>query len=337
MNRILLVKLGPIGDVVMTTPVIAAAAQLLPGSQVTWLVTASLAPLLARLRPAPELITVDDAALWRGSTWQRLRLLATLRRRLAGRHFDLGLFGHANRRLRPLVWGLAVDRWRSFGAGASRPHPLPGRRHHDEHVRLLTGLDGPDAPRAAYPEIELRPPPAGLPPAPLVALVPGGARNPLREDRLRRWPVGHYAALARLLVARGVSVVLAGGPDDAWVRPAFAGIATTDLLGRTTVDGALDLFAACTAVVAHDSGPMHLADLAGAPVVALFGPTSPHEKAPIGPRARVLWGGERLPCRPCYDGLAYADCARNRCLEEVTPEAVLAATLAIASPTDLAP
>lgn len=329
MKRILLVKLGPIGDVVMATPVIAAAERLEPGAQLTWIVTASLAPLLARMRPAPEIITVDDHALWHGSAWQRLRLLAALRRRLAGRSFDLGLFAHANRRLRMLVWGLPVGAWRSFDIAAARPLPQPGRRHHDEHVRLLTGGDGPEQPRAAYPEVVLGAAPPDLPAGPRVALAPGGARNPLREDRPRRWPVEHYAALARLLHARGIAVILIGGPDDAWVRPAFAGVPITDLIGRTTVDGALDLFAACSAVVAHDSGPMHLADLAGAPVIALFGPTSPHEKAPIGPRSQVLWGGERLPCRPCYDGIGYADCPANRCLMEVTPEMAMAAVLSL--------
>ena len=101
MTCILLVKLGPIGDVVMATPVLEAAHRLMPGAQVTWVVTASLAPLLARLRPIPRIVTVDDAALWHGSIWQRLRLLARLRRQLVGEHFDLGLFGHANRRPRP--------------------------------------------------------------------------------------------------------------------------------------------------------------------------------------------------------------------------------------------
>jgi heptosyltransferase-2 len=155
-----------------------------------------------------------------------------------------------------------------------------------------------------------------------VALVPGGARNPLREDVLKRWPLPSYAALARKLSANNCSVVLVGGPQDAWVREGFAGLpGVTDAIGSTTVDNVLDLFAACDAVVTHDTGPMHLADLAGARLVALFGPTSPYEKGPLRP-ARILWGGEGLACRPCYDGVDYAPCRDNRCLQTLTPERV---------------
>ncbi|MEK7412476.1 MAG: glycosyltransferase family 9 protein [Planctomycetota bacterium] len=326
-QRILLVKFGPIGDVVMATPILEAAARLTPGSQVTWLTTASLAPLIARLRPAPEIITVDDHALWHGNLWQRAQLLINLRRRLAGRRFDLGLFAHANRRMHKMLWGLSVGAWRSFNLAAGLPRR--GSRHHDEHVRLLTGADQATPSIAAYPTIELHVPTLALPPHPRVAIVPGGARNPLREDVLRRWPLAHYVALARLLNARGINVILAGGPDDAWTQSAFAGIPVTDTIGKTSIVGALDLFAVCDVVVAHDSGPMHLADLAGVPVIALFGPTSPHEKGPIGKQTRILWGGENLTCRPCYDGVNYADCNRNQCLEEVTPEQVLVAILAV--------
>jgi heptosyltransferase-2 len=332
MNQsILLVKLGPIGDVVMASPILAAAERLLPGSRITWLTTASLRPLIERMSPRPEIITVDDQALWHGSVRQRAGVFLGLRRRLGSRAFDLGLFGHANRRLRMLLWGTRVGMWRSFDLDAVRPLPMLGRRHHDEHVRLLTGEDGPSPMRATFPRIERRSSPIVLPDGPCIALVPGGARNPLRDDPLRRWPVAHYAALARLLVAAGRKVVLCGGPDDAWVRPYFSGLEVLDAIGRTSIDGLLDLFAGCAAVVAHDSGPMHLADLAGARVIALFGPTSPQEKGPINDRARILWGGEALACRPCYDGIGYAACVANRCLMEVTPETVAASVLS-ASP-----
>lgn len=68
---------------------------------------------------------------------------------------------------------------------------------------------------------------------------------------------------------------------------------------------------------------MHLAIASGAKVLALFGPTIPSEKVPVDEKVRVLWGGEHLDCRPCYDGRNYADCDDNQCLKSITVERVL--------------
>ena len=75
-------------------------------------------------------------------------------------------------------------------------------------------------------------------------------------------------------------------------------------------------------VITHDGGPLHLALLAGTRLIALFGPTSPHEKVPERDGVVVLWGGADLACRPCYDGNDYADCPLNVCLTEVSVERV---------------
>ena len=79
----------------------------------------------------------------------------------------------------------------------------------------------------------------GLPESPLVrtekirvVMAPAGARNMMADDALRRWPAENYVELARLLVGRGVEVVLIGGVEDGWVRGMFAGVAVTDLIGE---------------------------------------------------------------------------------------------------------
>ncbi len=319
--RILLVKLGPIGDAVMATPIIEAAARLYPGCTVTWLCTESLRPLLWRLRPQPELITVPDQVLWHGSLPARLGMIAKLWQRLGGRSFDLGLFAHANPRLQVLIPPGIVAQWRRFQGPSRRPHPVPGRRHHHEHVRLLTGTDDERATVAVFPQLSLQLPPEEVPPR-AVALCPGGAKNPLREDLLRRWPVESFATLARLVLEAGATPVLVGGPGDTWVRRAFAGLPVIDLIGRRSLGETLDTFAMCRVAVAHDSGPMHLADLAGVPVAAIFGPTMPAEKGPLRSHSRVFWGGAELACRPCYDGIRYAPCTSALCMQETLPQDV---------------
>ena len=167
------------------------------------------------------------------------------------------------------------------------------------------------------------------PATPLVAITPGGARNVARENALRRWPLERYAALARSLRASGCRVVTVGDAGDAWVRGAFAPGEVIDLVGRTDLPQLVAVFRRCAAVVAHDSGPMHLARLAGAPVVALLGPTPPAMFFRPDQRSLVLWPGAALPCAPCYDGLDFAPCADNRCMQMIDVDDVVARVQAV--------
>ena len=115
---------------------------------------------------------------------------------------------------------------------------------------------------------------------PLIALAPGGARNTLRDQPLKRWPLEKYAEVAERAVDFGWGVMITGAPSDEWISPAFRKIPVIDLVGKTTITDLVSVYNCCDAVVTHDSGPMHLAALAGAPLVALFGPTDPSWFAP---------------------------------------------------------
>jgi ADP-heptose:LPS heptosyltransferase len=83
--------------------------------------------------------------------------------------------------------------------------------------------------------------------------------------------------------------------------------------------------------VTHDSGPLHIARLVDAPVVALFGPTAPATVVRGSARLRVLWPAPALPCAPCYDGQEFAACASNRCLQLIAPADVAAAVDSLAA------
>jgi heptosyltransferase-2 len=162
-----------------------------------------------------------------------------------------------------------------------------------------------------------------------VVLVPGGARNVLRESALRRWPVERYRAIAEGLLAAGHRVTLVGDGADAWVRPAFAGLDVRDEIGARAIEGTLALMGRADLVITHDTGPLHLAALVRAPILALFGPTVPSQFMPRHAGAEALWGGSELACRPCYDGREFASCANNLCMQDIPVAAVLARALAM--------
>ena len=326
-TEVLIVKIGAIGDVVMALPMAAAARELGDRVRVTWVCGATVEPLLRAAGVADELVVVDDRALWSRGVVTRVRVLLSLWRRLALRRFDLVALGHPDARYRFLTLPVRGRNKRRWNRTQTRAWPIWGRYHGDENVRLILGGDGAQRLRRPLPVVrfplapELSAELAGSG-SDRVVLIPGAAKNLVRDDALRRWPVERYAELAQRLVAADCDVVLAGASSDAWVRDAFRGVPVIDLVGRTDLVQLCGVLQQSDLVITHDSGPMHLALLVRAPLLALFGPTVPYEKIVPGDDVAVLWGGEDLACRPCYDGNGYADCPLNVCLRELTVERV---------------
>ncbi len=332
--RLLLVKFGAIGDAVMAIP--AAAAMHAAGYDVVWVAGRTVAPVLA-LYPWIDVLSVDEAALLRGTRAQRLRhLLAlwrALRQRAAGEPYDLCATLYYDRRYRLLTLPIRTRRRLSLSWSDRALSLLPGRHHTDEYARLLLGRLDTEKPTHLAPVPASRLPPSPrerLPKLRRIVLVPGGARNLLRDDALRRWPVENYVALAGDLLGAGFEVLLVGGPEDRWTSPYFFKLLQdspsgqlSDLIGTLSLIETIALLNSADISVTHDTGPLHLAGITASAIIALFGPTDPHGRLPQRAECVALWGGESFACRPCYNGRDYAACTHNGCIREITPAMVL--------------
>ncbi len=155
-----------------------------------------------------------------------------------------------------------------------------------------------------------------------VVFCPGAEYGPAK-----RWPIHHFADLARRMGADGTAIWIVGAAKDRDVGDAIAhqsaGTAL-NLCGRTSLEQAIDLIAGARAVVSNDSGLMHVAAALDRPLVALYGSSSPGYTPPLSPHATILSLG--LDCSPCFK----RECPLPppdtlRCLEDIAPERVLAA------------
>jgi heptosyltransferase-2 len=334
-RSVLIVKVAAVGDAVMALPMLAAVRALHPDAHVTWLCGRSIVPTLDLVAGIDETIEIDDRRLFSPNRQDRIREVLRAWRRLAGRRFDLVLIGHRDRRYRWLTAVVRRTELRALDAPAGRPAPIPGRAYRDELVRLVTRAD--DWRATHYDAAVLRVPDSAVAQQiverargrRLIVLAPGGARNSARTSPLKRWPLDRYAELSRRLAGDGFAVVIVGDADDEWVRDAFAGSRVIDAIGSTPITDLLAVFARCTAVVTHDSAPLHLAAIAGAPTVALFGPTDPAAFAPPDRTVDVHWPGRALACAPCYDGREFAACDDNRCMQMIDVDSVLARVRAL--------
>jgi heptosyltransferase II len=154
---------------------------------------------------------------------------------------------------------------------------------------------------------------------PVAILCPGAEFGPAK-----RWPVQHFAHLAQRLADDGHAVWLLGSPNDRAVADALLAALPAnmppviDLTGRTDLGTAIDLMSVASLVVSNDSGLMHAAAAVNAPLVALFGSSSPAYTPPSSPTARIA--KIDIECSPCFK----RECPLGhfRCMRELSPELV---------------
>jgi heptosyltransferase-2 len=155
---------------------------------------------------------------------------------------------------------------------------------------------------------------------PLVALMPGAEYGPAK-----RWPARHFGELAAACARRGATVVVLGSAKERELGEEIAAAASrarvVNLCGATSLADVVDLLAAAEVAVSNDSGLLHVAAAAGAPVVAIYGSSSPEFTPPLTARAAIVW--QRLSCSPCFE----RECPLGhlRCLKELPAAHVLAA------------
>jgi len=290
-QRILVIKLGALGDFVQAMGPASAIRAHHPDTDITLLTTAPFADL-ARAAPYFDRVWID--ARPRGldlPAWLRLR------RRLRGadfaRVYDLQTSARSSGYFRLMAPSLLFrgrrPEWSGIAPGASHPHANPRRdlmhtldRQADQLA--IAGIAVVPAPDLAWAKGDIAR--FNLPGA-IMLLVPGGAAH--RPEK--RWPAGRYAQLATVIAQHGVAPVVIGGPDEraAGREIARGAPATRDLTGQTSFAEIVGLGAVARYAIGNDTGPMHLIVAAGCPASVLYSAASdPALTQPRGASVTVL-------------------------------------------------
>ncbi len=318
---------GPawVGDMVMAQSLFMTIKQCEPQARVDVLAPGWSLPLLARMPEIDEAINVPvgHGELGLAKRWQ-------LGRSLRGRCYDYAIviprsmkaalipfFAGAKVRtgyrgemrygllndIRPLdktVLTQTVQRYVALGlpADSELPPPIPAPRllvDVENQQRLLDelGLHGEGQ---------------------VIGLMPGAEYGPAK-----RWP--YYAELVTQLVRDGFRVWIFGSDKERAEAEPIAAMGAVNLCGRTSLVEAVDLIAACDAVVSNDSGLMHVAAAVGKSLLAIYGSSTPDYTPPLSEQAEVLY--RRLDCSPCFK----RDCpyGHTDCLKGIGVDAVYTA------------
>ena len=339
-ERILVIRLGALGDVVRTRFAVAAVRELYPRARIDWLVEDHARPGLDGVAELDGIVTIPRRQLRFARPWATWRGIAALVRQLRVSRYDLSLDFHcilksallARASGIPLRVGYAAPLARE-GSSCLLTHRARIRPGHlsrfERNAALVRFLGG--TPSTAVPRLELselaRPELSELP-RELLLMHPGTSSTTL----YKRWPPERYAAVARELRDRvGIHSLVSWGPVAGELEAAEAVVARADgaahLAAETrSVGELLVLMQAARLFIGSDSGPMHLASLAGLPLVAIFGPTDPVENAPLpGSPQRVL--RRDVGCNPCREG-----CPVQTCMAAVSIPDVVEAVLELLTP-----
>jgi heptosyltransferase-1 len=316
-HRLLVVRLGSMGDVIHTLPAVTALQRSLPDAMIGWVIEERWAELLCTLstprsgprsaqRPVVDKIHTVNTRAWRSSpfsnqTWEQIAAgLSELR---AGRYeIAVDFQGAARSALiarwsgAPVIYGVAQPRENIASLFYTRQVLARGTHIIEQNLSLAQAV-------AREP---LQMPPVELPYdenaerecdrrltdqdiGKFVLLNPGAGWG------AKQWPAERYGYVAKQLAEDGFKTLINAGPGEknlAQEVEATSGGAAEEIACSLTQLIAITRRASL--LIGGDTGPMHLAAALRVPVVGIFGPTDPARNGPFGTRSIVL----RNPASP---------------------------------------
>lgn len=328
-RRILLIRPGGIGDAVLLGPSLRAIKGFYPDSRVEILAESrnhaifELCPEVGTVyrydRPAEFLACIRQSydVVIDTEQWHRFSALVA---RLMRTGLRIGFSTNERARL------------------FHRPVPYAQEDYESENfLRLFDVLgqraEAPPMPCLVVPEGARQRIEGLLPadvPALFVIIFPGAS---IPE---RRWGAARFARLTVLLGARGVPVVIVGGPED---REEGARIVAEgwglNLAGKTSLVETAAVIERSALLVSGDSGVLHIGVGLDRPTVSLFGPGIAQKWAPRGEKHMVL--DKHLPCSPCTEFGHTPKCPIDaKCMKDISVNEVFAAIMDLIAKTQRA-
>lgn len=357
-KKILIIRRGGIGDVVLITPLVRALKENFPGVRIQLLTSRQAVAVFAGNPYIDEILQLPSGK----KGW--LEFVGRMR----SEKIDTALILHRIYVVSLIATLLGIPqrlgyRWKRHGFALTGSIPFDASRAQVVQINELMKLFGKPVPPSATEiffsdenRVEVAEALRTLqydPKKRLVAIHPGTSEvmgigqsageyahqqemlkggNTCRTPR--RWPTQHFSALADMFIERdGYQVLILQGPADEQAVSAMIEGMKQKPFGVSPKMGLKSfalLLGSCDLVIANDSGPMHLAKAAGAPVLAIFGASHAGYNGPLGARHRVAWNP--VECSPCYHADEFAtinsftgakvfECWRgdHRCMRELMP------------------
>lgn len=348
-RNILLIQLGDIGDVVLTTPTIRAAKENYPDARVSILVFKPYGSLLAA---DPNVCEVVEAARVRGSLFHRLCKAAAFARGLRQKHYDLVIDLRTGDRgailsfltgapVRVGCQGIKQQLWHEIlftkiirNLKVAPPPVHPGA---DQSLRVARelGITTEDS----TPQLHIAPGDRLRASVLLaeVGLTPGTGMvtvNPFSRWKYKEWDNAKWGeVIDRLWEERRIPAVLIGSPEESTAcQKIVAGREgyTISLAGRTTLGELAAIISMSSLHLGVDSAAPHIAAAVDTPTVTIHGPSDWRAWRIVDERHKVV--SAAMDCVPC-SMMGCDGSGRSRCLDDLAAEPVVQAALELLAAT----
>ena len=316
---VLVIKLGALGDVILSLPHITRIVESFPQGRVT-LLTAPEYRELAAVVPGLEVVAFPRkgfVAMWQVMYW------------LLGRHFKavFDLQGSTRSRIMTLLTQAQQRIGRKAGISYTHvPADQDDSTHAFQRLNALLDMAGITPATQKMPDI-FQDRSSSAVSAWLKKHVPGDKKRVLMHAgssphwQSKRWEEAHFIDLARQLEACDFSVIWIGGQDDQELNQRLSGAAGVDASGAFSYMDLVALGHHAAFAITNDSGPMHVLSMSGIPVYAFFGPTDWRRSHALDQQEHVLLNP--VPCSPCFLRVCPPE-HRHECLADISPDMVFA-------------
>ncbi len=330
-QKILVIKMSAVGDVILSIPSLKALRQKFPKAWISVLVGRKSRKIVRNCPYVNDTIVYDPGP-------NRISGVLKIASMLAREDFDIVVdlqnnkvshllaylsgarvrAGHGNGK-----WSFFLNR-RTSDAGNVSVSPL----EHQFRVLHQLGLENfekrlelwtmPDEESRVKTFLESQ---WVAPSQTLVGINPGSSlRWPTKQ-----WPIENFARLCDELAKRNIRVVITGSNEDAVnLQPLFDLTKNKPInaIGKTSIAELTALIRRCQVFISSDSAPMHIASSVQVPLIALFGPTDPKRHMVPPEQHQVFW--KEVPCSPCY----LRSCPIGHiCMKKITVQEVLDSVL----------
>jgi len=332
--KVLLIKLGAVGDLVLASSFFDQLRKNFPHSETVLVVGRSSYSAVEHNPHIDRFILADDYVLYHGGLWLRtlecLRLIYKLRKEA----FDIAFVLHRAWPFNLLAYLIGIPMRIGFGRGhegmfLTHPtlvHPIQNER--ESYLDLLRNVDISAVYERTYYylsdeeknflDLFLERYHIG-PDEEIIAFAPGGGDNAKSTMVTKRWPEQNYIDLiTRFQKEKACRIILAGGPGDRKI--------TTDIIQSCPecIDATdlsfgdmASIFRRCSLFIGNDSAPNHIAASMGIPCIGIWGPTDPRQWAPLEENSHIVIH-EGIECHPCFKDGRFPDCSHMKCMTSIT-------------------
>jgi ADP-heptose:LPS heptosyltransferase len=283
--KIAIWKIGALGDVLMTTPLVRQLRRACPSAQIDYVIGRSSAVVIQGNPNLDRVVTFDEAILYERKLG-KLRSIVDLLRGydvifVLDKHWIFALLA----RIASAPVRIGFSRRPLEGALHTKRVPYREIRHEIDYYLDLGRAFGiaidPHDVRLELPQAQ----PYALE-TPYTVLINSGGNNVNERSFVRRLPNDLFKELVRRCAAGGVVVFLGASNERAFYAE-FESESTLNLCGQITLQQAWDVLSRAQAVYTTDTGLMHMAAAVNSRVTGIFGPTHPGRKCPPG--ANSAW------------------------------------------------